>query len=243
MHGLEYKELFFSFLEEDKTKKKIINILMEDEDLIGWLKEKIFKNENSRENIENKKLIEKLKDEIKELKNINEKYEKRYMESQNEIKNILNEKEKIQREYEEEFAKLSGVFQEEKRIFKIYKSLDGKMRNELDEIFKGDSIEDFICCGVQYKNIDMLWEISKRAVLAKEENFQGTVEIFNYFFEKFSKTYKVPLYRKLSVSIEDKFDPNYHISCGSASGYVEKIYLNGYMDRDRKVIKKAVVEL
>ncbi|MGL6025378.1 MAG: hypothetical protein ACRC0F_12305, partial [Cetobacterium sp.] len=67
--------------------------------------------------------------------------------------------------------------------------------------------------------------------------------IFEYFLRKYNRTFENSVYIISDVEIDDKFEPENHISTNTVNGYIEQILLRGYSDRSKKIIKKSVVSL
>ena len=129
-----------------------------------------------------------------------------------EIENIRLNREKIELEKENSIFKESLKKEEEKNryfeknigealeIYQKYNLIDGELKNELREIFKGNSFQEFIFCGVQLKNIELLWEISKNSIFDNNKDSKKVADIFHYFFNAINRTYEKPVYRFLEIS-------------------------------------------
>lgn len=150
------------------------------------------------------------------------------------------------REYEvikSEYETLKNGILDGLEIYNLYKSIDGNVKNELQEIFKGETFEDFLFNGAQIRNIDILWEISKKSIVEKTKVSEKVVIIFYYFFDRINRTYGKPMYEYLDIKIGERFNSTNQFSVGKASGDIKEILLKGYQDRSGKVIKKSIVVL
>lgn len=222
-------------------KEKLVKILEEEDEMVLKYLKKIFTNllDDKNQKDVNNSMIEKLQSENKDLQS-----ELLQMKTQADEKNIEIEKLNLNlKERDSEINLLKNRFKIEEELFREYNSITGSLKEELEGVFKGDTIEEFICCGVQPKNIDSLWEIAKKSILEDEKDWEKTVQIFKYFFDSFNKTYSLPLYVSLNTRLDNKFEEDFHLSKNIASGYIERVYLDGYSDRNEKIIKKAIVSL
>lgn len=229
-------------------KEKLVKILEEEDEMVLKLLKKIFVDicyDKDKEGLNNSR-VEKLESENKGLKEKYNKTETELLEMKKQVdeKNIEIEKLNLDlKEKDSEIDFLKNRFRIEEKLFKEYNSITGSLKDELKGVFKGNTIEEFICCGVQPKSIDSLWEIAKKSILENEKDWEKVVQLFKYFFDSFNKTYNSPIYISLNTRIDDKFEPDLHLSKNIASGYIERIYLEGYADRNEKIIKKAIVSL
>ncbi len=153
----------------------------------------------------------------------------------NEFSKLNNENDKLQSQNNY----LSQRFRETEYIYNLFLNLPREQKNSLEGIFKGETIEEFLCFGVQYKNISLLWDFIKTfAIDGKDINDLN--KIFLFLFEKLAKVY--PALELQNVSIGDKFDDEQHIRGYNSkqSGYITKISLIGFTN-DSDPVKQSVV--
>ena len=160
-----------------------------------------------------------------------------------ELEKVIGHKEEEYKRLEDEYEKLKDKILDGLEIYNLYNSISGNIKNELKEIFKGESFEDFLFNGAQVRNIDILWEISKKGIMEKDKMAEKIVTIFYYFFDKINKTYVKPMYEYIEVKTGERANPTNQLFIGKASGEIRKILLKGYQDRNGKIIKKSIVVL
>lgn len=219
--------------------KKLLIVLLKDEDVETELK-KTMKAKDSNNNLEEvkekQKIIEKLEIENKKLR-----------EDILETKINLEKMRKENFEYETNVKALKSRFSELENIYKVYMELSEKTRDSLSGIFKGNSIEEFIFCGVQYQNLESLWEYIKREIIEENLNEKDKLkDIFDYFFEAHNLIYEKPLYKRTDVVLQEKFDDEFHIKVLSenASGKIKEVVFEGYINcNNQKIIKKSLVRI
>ena len=160
-----------------------------------------------------------------------------------ELEKVIGHKEEEYKRLEDEYEKLKDKILDGLEVYNLYNSISGNIKNELKEIFKGESFEDFLFNGAQVRNIDILWEISKKGIMEKDKMAEKIVTIFYYFFDKINKTYVKPMYEYIEVKTGERANPTNQLFIGKASGEIRKILLKGYQDRNGKIIKKSIVVL
>ncbi len=160
---------------------------------------------------------------------------------------MLSKTESNRNEYKSKYFQFKGIFQRQTYIFYQYQSLSCASREALGGIFKGNSFEEFLACGVQPGNIDALWEFSRiQALDGNTEELATLGQMIVYFVSLYNKTSESPLLAFQEVSPGDIFDVDLHIRTreSKASGTVSKILLNGLANAfTGEVIKKAIVEV
>ncbi len=226
------KEKFLDFLEDEDIQEKIREIVNKQEKGLSFpseenklLKEEKIKNEDLQKQIEDYKLTL----ENEQTKN---------HDLQQNIKSLENEnyslKQKVQY-YEKSFAK-------DLEMYSLYKSLAHSTKSSLENIFKDDSLQGFISCGVQERNITSLWDFIKTEI-TEERNHKDLVKIFYYLFEKYTLAY--PKYELLQVSKGDKYDVEYHIKTGSdLSDNISEVLLLGWKNtKTDDIVNKSIVRL
>lgn len=185
---------------------------------------------------------EKLKKEQRNLEEEKSKRERIELELKESVASN-SEYQRLLKDEERKVEKLKDRFSEAQKMYELYHGMGERLRKEFGTIFKNDTLDDFIYCGVQGRNIDLLWEIGKKAIMEENQEYHKAVELFNYFFGAFNRTYDTPLYSLMDVEEDEKFNVDRHISKGAAAGDVKKVLLKGYCERNGKVAKKSVVYL
>ncbi|MGL4671774.1 hypothetical protein, partial [Cetobacterium sp.] len=134
-------------------------------------------------------------------------------------------------------------FENQIKVYTLYKELSPKAIKSLVNIFKGDTIDAFMACGIQEENINSLWYYTKTEIVEdRTEDVQKLKFIFEYFFN----LYTIPndCYTLQDLKIGDKFDTDIHTahSKGKASGEIKDILFRGYLNKNtKKLINKSVV--
>ena len=85
-------------------------------------------------------------------------------------KERLEKTENNRDEYKTKYFQFKTIFQRQTHTFYQYQSLSRQSQEALSGIFKGESFEEFLACGVQPGNIDTLWEF------ARSQALDGTLE-------------------------------------------------------------------
>ena len=260
MEGLKkkYIEYYLKLLDIPEVQDKIREIIFGEQNLIKKDDERVEKLKRRIEELdkEKEKIVQErdnYKDELEvtredrekykiELERVNQKID-RYVK---ELEVAEKDREVFIREYEvikSEYETLKNGILDGLEIYYLYKSIDGSVKNELQEIFRGETFEDFLFNGAQIRNIDILWEISKKSIVEKTKVSEKVVMIFYYFFDRVNRTYGKPIYEYLNVKVGERFNSTNQFSMGKASGDIKEILLKGYQDRSGKVIKKSIVVL
>ena len=229
------------------NKEKLLELL-EDKDIQAKIKD-IIGNSGDKDL---EKIIEKPKEEIETLKDTickkDEKIEKLESKNSSNLANI----EKIEnknRELEKENENLKNSlkfyeenFKEELDVYKIFRAI--KDKENLEGIFKDESLKGFLACGLQEKNINALWDYIKYKILEeKNENLEELKRIFDFFFERF--VLANPIYKRDEV-VEKEFDTHKHINATplNPSGEIEEVLFRGYKNtKTNKPIKKSIVKV
>ncbi|MCK8826591.1 hypothetical protein MWH25_02355 [Natroniella acetigena] len=178
---------------------------------------------------------------IEELKNENSSLKAQGEELRLEKSRLHNEV----RNQQEEIRRLKDRFKGVGDIYKVYLNLSSGNKSSLQGIFKGDSIEEFIYCGVQYDNLESLWEYIKREVIEdKNSEINKLDQIFTYFFAAHNRIYDSPLYKRQEVKVGESIDEDKHIRGRDSKviGEIKEVLFRGYINlKTDRVIKKSVV--
>ncbi|SIS08098.1 hypothetical protein SAMN05878482_11253 [Peribacillus simplex] len=156
---------------------------------------------------------------------------------------LLNEK---MESYFNELQKRRADYREAEELFEAVQQLSETTKNSLKGIFKGGSVQEFIVCGVQYENISSLWDFIKNEIMeGREQERVILLDLFQYFFQQYSKTYDTPLYNLQEVKMNEVFREDLYIRAlnSKISGNITDILLPGYMSINGKTIKKSVVRI
>ncbi len=130
--------------------------------------------------------------------------------------------------------------------YERYLGLGDEIHKSLDRILSAASPEEFLCRGVQWGNIEMLWE-SMDTGLSRgqytEETFVGLEEIFDYFFELHRNM--TGTYERLDTKAGEEFDSRFHKRSGDsqASGRISRVLLRGYRGITNKKIQPSIVRI
>jgi hypothetical protein len=150
-------------------------------------------------------------------------------------------------EYKSKYFQFKGIFQRQTHTFYQYQGLSEQSRDALSGIFKGNSFEEFLACGVQPGNIDALWEFSRGQALAGNAGDVAILEqIIAYFVQLYNGTNESPVLAFQQTQPGDRFDVDLHIRTQDSrpSGKISNILLTGLTNAfTGEVIKKAVVEI
>lgn len=235
-------ELENSLCKMDQEKEEYTEI----KEKVSHLKNELDKKDKFIMDIQNKlkqeeekygimeKEIEKKDFQIKELESRNKDFEGirgRLEEEKNIISKELNEL-RIFEKWKETFIKFNNLNEEK------IKSLKG--------IFNGDSVLDFIYCGVQESNINNFWDYIKDRALNESDELEILEAIFNEFFKAINRVYENGMYETQEVNIDDEFDDDYYIRTSNSNpvGTIKKVLLKGYVQKgNKKIIKKSIVQI
>jgi len=225
---------FLEFLEDEKVQQKIKEIVssedttktngfnQREEELMGIIEE--WKHQHQQ-----------LKERLNSQENQNQELEDKIT-----IKNAQN------KEIQNKLSFYKQNFEEELKIYEKFMSLQSSTKDSLSNIFKGNSLSDFISCGVQEKNIHNLWEYTKNEILEnKNQEISKLIEIFYFLFERCQVSFDI--YQLLDTNIDENFNTQEHLKHNestSSSGNISKVYLQGYKNiKTDKIIKQSVVKI
>lgn len=158
------------------------------------------------------------------------------------LRRRAGEMERWQRQFEtfkERYGQLDHYYQ-------MYLGLGDEIHRNLGRILSAAGPEDFLCWGVQWGNIEMLWE-SMDTGLSRgqytEEAFGALEEIFDYFFELHRNM--TGTYERLDTKAGEEFDSRFHKRSGDsqASGRISRVLLRGYRGITNKKIQPSIVRI
>ena len=164
-----------------------------------------------------------------------------------ETKELLEKSEELREEYKSKYFQFKGIFQKQTYTFYLYQNLTESSREALAGIFKGESFEEFLACGVQPGNIDALWEFARNEAL--NENIADVVilsKMITYFVHLYNGTNDSPALNFLIPDIGINFDTDQHIRTQNSkpAGVISEVLLAGLSNAfNGEIIKKAVVKI
>jgi len=244
------KERLLILIKEDKDiKDAILTILNEDKPIIKIEKDK---EEIGRLNQDISKL-QRTKDELetlnKELKSENDKLTSINNALQNDVQKLHSDNKNIQTantKLNKTIAFYRDNFEEQIKAYELFSSLSTDTKVSLSGIFKETTLQGFLSCGVQEKNIASFWEYIKTEWQEeKNTDIEKLVQIYDFLFQQYRKAF--PMYELQKVDKGDEFDALAHINHSSSkavSGTITAVLLTGYINtKTSKVIKQSVVKV
>lgn len=150
-------------------------------------------------------------------------------------------------QHQEAYKNLIDQFSQSLRIYQLYQKLSPALKKALSGIFQGDTIEQFLFCGVQKQNVELLWDAIKiRAIDENEDELPELKEIFMFFFNAYNATFVKPLFEIQAVDENEKYDNEKHMrtSKSRVSGLITEILLHGYVNtNNNKIERNSIVKL
>ena len=219
------KDKFILFLKDDDIRNEIKKIYLEDskdenieasENFITMVKELVVEITEGDEIILSKGEKENMQKLLEIIRNMFFRKDKMLIEKSKEIskreienKTLHNEVEILKKEnnlsLQKELDFNIKQFENQIKVYTLYKELSPRAIKSLENIFKGDSIDTFIACGIQEDNINSLWYYIKNEIIEEKiEDINNLKIIFEYFFN----LYIIPNDYCISqdVKIGDNFD-------------------------------------
>ena len=137
-------------------------------------------------------------------------------------------------------------FEDEVKAYELFNSLSEGTKSSLSGIFKDMTLQGFLSCGIQDKNISSFWEYIKTELIEdKNKDTQNLVKIYDFLFQRYTKAF--PMYEEQKIAKEEQFDPLLHINHSSSSspnGTIQEVLLKGYVNnKTSKIIKQSVVKI
>lgn len=238
---------FLEFLEDEKVQDKIKDIVSNGSNISNNSEDELESIKKERD--EAMKIISDLKEKYQKLQKCLSAEEDKVVVLNNDIKTQAKQTKVLKSDVDSANEKLNFYrqnFEEELKIYEKFVSLDSGTKESLSNIFKGDTLSDFISCGVQEKNIHNLWEYTKNEILEnRNQDISALIEIFYFFFKRCQVSYDI--YQLSSTKVDDSFDTQKHLKHNesiSSSGSISKVYLQGYKNiKTDKTIKQSVVKI
>ena len=129
--------------------------------------------------------------------------------------------------------------------YEQFQQLNASTKTALNNILKAETLETFIYCGVQYENIDPLWEAMKREIVeGRTMQFEQLDALFIFFLQAHNTIYSTPLFVRNQVVPGEMLDEDIHIRTATSSirGPIQQVYFAGYTNaKTNKIVKKSVV--
>ncbi len=213
-------------------------------EMLKGLVEKFKKCFADEEN-KNIDLLDNLKDKDSELSNLIS--QKETLENDiNKLENIKKEMKNSNKELNLKVEFYRNNFEDDLRAYEIYQTLNSSTKSSLDGIFKDSSLQGFIACGIQDKNISSLWDYIQNELRDNSNSdIANLIKIFDFLFSRYIIAY--PIFSIQNVNIDDKFDTDDYIrdnSSNAVSGNISQIVLRGWVNKKtNKIIKKSVVKV
>lgn len=258
------KDDLIKLLESDKKIQKLVHKIakkefdfkddVDQEEEIRVLKDLVEKWKKcfTDEEVKSQNLSTSLEKERKELqKLISEK--EQLLQDINKIKIVKTEQDKELQKEKSSTTVLSNTvelyrknFESTLRNYELYQTFHQDIKSSLQGIFKDESLQGFISCGVQEKNIHSLWEYIKNEISEdNNEEIEKLIILFDFFFKSYIRAY--PIYEIQQVSIGETFDTELHINHSSSSlvsGNIQEILLYGWINKKtEKIVKKSIVRI
>ncbi len=213
---------------------------------LNYHKEKIEKQENEIGLL--KKHLEQKEKEINSMRlsyeeKVNE-YRKAVSE-RSEIQSALSMQEMAANELKDIVRQYEKNYGEAEKIYVLYKELSDDTLKRLTNIFEKQDLISFMVSGVQWDNIEGLWNVARRKVIEEDTvDTDKLIEIFLFFFFVYNSRYITPEYCIIQPGIGERFNREKHNILGiDTDGYVKQIKLPGYCDGRGRVIGKALIKV
>ena len=224
------KMLLESGTEEQKQQnlEELRDELLQKQDTIQGLQEKIDKLEKENLNYEEKK---------KTFDMIVQNYEDLKLQ----LKVSETEKEKIQtrkKEYDDRYKKIDGAYE-------VYQSLSEDMKQRTSTIFVKGDLYSFIKASTEWHNIEGIWEFSKRMIIEEAKEADRIKTLFELMFEVYYLFDDKKRYQLINPDIGLRFDSDKETIKGTKTdGTVEKVLLKGIEDViNPQILFKAIIEV
>lgn len=130
-------------------------------------------------------------------------------------------------------------------FYRSYNNLNLSVHEELSGVLNKENPELFLVSGMQWTNIEKLWEfIGSKFGVYEDGQMYPLIEMWEYFFNTYCKI--SPNYERLKVKVGEEFDENLHTLSDNSSaekGTIAEVMLWGYRDKTEGVIKKSIVRI
>lgn len=259
IRNILHEEKPISSVEKDKEEIEMLKALVEkykkcfsDEEVkTDTLTKELSKQKKSltQDIAQLKQVKEELTDSNKELQSKQNKLTSMNSTLQNNVQQLQSDNKSI----ETSNTKLTKTiefyrenFEDELKAYELFTSLTPNTRDSLTGIFKDSSLQGFLSCGVQDKNISSFWEYIKTELQEDKNSDRGKlVQIYDFLFQRYIRAF--PMYELQKVHKGDEFEALAHInhsSSSAVSGTITEVLLQGYINtKTSKVIKQSVVKV
>ena len=259
VRNILHEEKPISSVEKDKEEIEMLKALVEkykkcfsDEEVkTDTLTKELSKQKKSltQDIAQLKQVKEELTDSNKELQSKQNKLTSMNSTLQNNVQQLQSDNKSI----ETSNTKLTKTiefyrenFEDELKAYELFTSLTPNTRDSLTGIFKDSSLQGFLSCGVQDKNISSFWEYIKTELQEDKNSDRGKlVQIYDFLFQRYIRAF--PMYELQKVHKGDEFEALAHInhsSSSAVSGTITEVLLQGYINtKTSKVIKQSVVKV
>ena len=195
-----------------------------------------------------KRQIEEKENELNELRFLVEKKASERNESEHAKEAIQSELEKKRGQIaslEEKVQCYENRYGELEEIYAIFTALTEDTLNRLDNVFEKKDFLSFFKAGVQWENIEGLWNCARRKVIEENEiDTEHLIMIFLFFFSVYNNSSNVADYYIIQPVVGEKYNRERHSILGTETdGYVKQVRLPGYSDKKGKVIGKALIKV
>ncbi len=117
-------------------------------------------------------------------------------------------------EFRDNYLQFKGIFQKQTRMFFDYQNLSPTVKASLDEIYRGNTFEEFLTCGVQNENIYALWDricdYLRSPGEATSEDLIILRKMLTYFLNLFNHVHTLPVLRVMDTAPGEPFLPASH---------------------------------
>ncbi len=242
--------------EKEEEIEEMGKILKKIKELLGVSEKSEIEDKIIGKNKELKDLIEKKKELELELESFSKKMNKEKEKLTSEINQIKEELGNAKEDVKKSLSKNTELsktvdfyrekFEKDLKAYSIYTGLSDNTKDSLKGIFRDNSLEGFIACGIQEKNISSLWDYIKDEIREeKNSDIKNLKEMFYFLFEKYRLAF--PIFELQEISIGDNFvDDNHirHSSSKEVNGAISEVVFRGWVNnKTNKAVKKSVVKM
>jgi len=244
------KDELIELLEEDEIQKVIKDIVNNSSETTALsLSNNIEKEDLNKEIDMLNKIIKKIKKALTKEEETSEYLVEGKEALEFELSSIRSEKielEKNRIELKKTIDFYKNNFEDDLKAYEIYQTLNSSTKSSLDGIFKDSSLQGFIACGIQDRNISSFWDYIQNELRDNtNQDITNLIKIFDFLFSRYIIAY--PIFAIQNVNINDKFDTDDYIrdnSSQAVSGNISKIVLRGWINKKtNKIIRKSVVKV
>lgn len=165
----------------------------------------------------------------------------------------IEELKKERDEFRDNYLQFKGIFQKQTRMFFNYQNLSPAVKTSLDEIYRGNTFEEFLTCGVQNENIYALWDCIcgylRSPGEATREDFIIMQKMLTYFLNLFNRVHALPVLRVMDTAAGEPFLPASHQNVmdtqgATMTGTIRDVLLQGLCNAiTGNVIRQSLVRL